>query len=643
MLVLTDLVRRAAAIGGSTEAVVRNDDKLEHVRLATIALVALTLLALVCMVNLDQGRARRRRGRAGVSGEGAAALDNALDMDVEAASGVLGAAQLLHVPPERAPHPASGHGQTTASASNIGRGGPSELVDVSTLPPPPGVVGSPVLIQTLGGSGRNGSELPLAAAASDIRAQLSALPSDFPVLLLHASTGAGKSKVVPSFLVEYFQSDVLAITPAVEDMMDMHAKATVPASYRSGMQVSGGAWNSQLLFVSAGLASKWAHAAQREHGRAARLFNRLPSKHQPRAVLFDEAHIFEEDASYAALFMAALEFAAHPSSTMSIVLATATPSPGVRALAARGRELICVERPFPVSMYRWPVATDSRKDQSWPACASTAMHLYDLGYTSLIFVATQQDVESMCKHLRDRGIPESAVFPFHAGVSKDDRQRAKRAYDFPRIVVATSLAEKALTIVDVSYVLDLGVSRIPYVENGIEGLGSTRVTLASCEQRAGRSGRVRPGCYLLFGDIAIARTAHADPSSIDTLAVMDPKVACDPLFPCTVDASHLQRRREELLALFPGNDENSAIAAIGALACSVKHAATLQHAKQQDLVAAAAVLITCVETGTWPQAKNFSLLQMYNRIAEVTKAKEQYKCLVDRMDVRMWQSDPRKY
>ena len=37
-----------------------------------------------------------------------------------------------------------------ASASSIGRGAPSELVDVLTLPPPPGAMGAPVLARTLG-------------------------------------------------------------------------------------------------------------------------------------------------------------------------------------------------------------------------------------------------------------------------------------------------------------------------------------------------------------------------------------------------------------------------------------------------------------------------------------------------------------
>ena len=133
-----------------------------------------------------------------------------------------------------------------------------------------------------------------------------------------------------------------------------------------------------------------------------------------------------------------------------------------------------------------------------------------------------------------------------------------------------------------------------------------RVTQASCEQRAGRAGRVRPGCYLLFGDVAEPREPHVDPTSIDTIAIVNPRIASDPMFPCATDPLFVQHRRDQLLSLFPGNDAAIAIAAIAKLPCSVKHAAILQHAKRNGLVIPAALLIACIDTETWPKEKTFT-------------------------------------
>ncbi|KAA6405101.1 ATP-dependent helicase HrpB [Candidatus Tokpelaia sp.] len=64
-----------------------------------------------------------------------------------------------------------------------------------------------------------------------------------------------------------------------------------------------------------------------------------------------------------------------------------------------------------------------------------------------------------------------------------------------KIVLATAIAESALTIEDVRIVIDSGLARLPVFDpvSGMTRLQTQRVSLASAAQRAGRAGRVQAG------------------------------------------------------------------------------------------------------------------------------------------------------
>lgn len=70
-----------------------------------------------------------------------------------------------------------------------------------------------------------------------------------------------------------------------------------------------------------------------------------------------------------------------------------------------------------------------------------------------------------------------------------------------KIVLATDIAESALTIEGVSVVIDAGLARLPdYDPQGqMTGLKTVRASLANIDQRRGRAGRTGPGvCYRLW-------------------------------------------------------------------------------------------------------------------------------------------------
>ena len=70
-----------------------------------------------------------------------------------------------------------------------------------------------------------------------------------------------------------------------------------------------------------------------------------------------------------------------------------------------------------------------------------------------------------------------------------------------KVVVATNAAESSVTLPDVDIVIDLGVSKIVSFDPARHAAVLSRawVSRASATQRAGRTGRVRPGAvYRLY-------------------------------------------------------------------------------------------------------------------------------------------------
>jgi ATP-dependent helicase HrpA len=92
----------------------------------------------------------------------------------------------------------------------------------------------------------------------------------------------------------------------------------------------------------------------------------------------------------------------------------------------------------------------------------------------------------------------ATVLPLHAKLSAEDQKRITEPTKGLKIIVSTNVAQTSLTIDGVGVVVDSGLERrIELDEEGVEGLCALPVSQADCDQRAGRTGRVGPGKYIL--------------------------------------------------------------------------------------------------------------------------------------------------
>ncbi|MBN2869892.1 MAG: ATP-dependent helicase HrpB, partial [Campylobacterales bacterium] len=94
-----------------------------------------------------------------------------------------------------------------------------------------------------------------------------------------------------------------------------------------------------------------------------------------------------------------------------------------------------------------------------------------------------------------------AIAPLYGTLSKEEQHRAILPAPKRKIVLATNIAETSLTIEGIRIVIDTGLERVARFDpsSGMERLVTQKISRASAEQRAGRSGRTAAGkCYRLW-------------------------------------------------------------------------------------------------------------------------------------------------
>lgn len=105
--------------------------------------------------------------------------------------------------------------------------------------------------------------------------------------------------------------------------------------------------------------------------------------------------------------------------------------------------------------------------------------------------------EALAHQSRSGGGPQLLVVPCHSQLPTKEQQRvfARPPRHMRKVVLSTNIAETSITIDDVAYVVNSGrvKERNFDTRTGVSSLKTQWASLASCSQRRGRAGRVRPG------------------------------------------------------------------------------------------------------------------------------------------------------
>jgi ATP-dependent helicase HrpB len=138
----------------------------------------------------------------------------------------------------------------------------------------------------------------------------------------------------------------------------------------------------------------------------------------------------------------------------------------------------------------------------------------------LVFLPGAGEIRRVAALLAQSGLPSSVqVLALHGDMAAaaQDTVLAEPRAGVRRVILATNIAETSLTIPGVLAVVDSGLARRSHFDpgSGMSRLELQRISRAASDQRAGRAGRVAPGtCYRLWSEDAQGRLAESTAAEI---------------------------------------------------------------------------------------------------------------------------------
>ncbi|TVQ38656.1 MAG: ATP-dependent RNA helicase HrpA [Wenzhouxiangella sp.] len=133
----------------------------------------------------------------------------------------------------------------------------------------------------------------------------------------------------------------------------------------------------------------------------------------------------------------------------------------------------------------------------------------------LVFLPGEREIFQVARTLRQASLRHTEVLPLYARLPAASQDRIFKSGNQRRIVLATNVAETSLTVPGIRFVIDSGLARISRyaAHSRVLRLPVEPVSQASCNQRAGRCGRIAPGtCIRLFDEADFeSRPAFTEP------------------------------------------------------------------------------------------------------------------------------------
>ena len=123
---------------------------------------------------------------------------------------------------------------------------------------------------------------------------------------------------------------------------------------------------------------------------------------------------------------------------------------------------------------------------------------------TLIFASTEQEIRELQETLEKHGPRHTEILPLYARLAIADQQKIfSPSGKGRRIIIATNVAETALTVPNIRYVIDSGFARISRYNyrSRVQRLPIEAISQAAANQRKGRCGRIAAGvCIRLYSE-----------------------------------------------------------------------------------------------------------------------------------------------
>ncbi|WP_298143559.1 ATP-dependent RNA helicase HrpA [uncultured Acinetobacter sp.] len=122
----------------------------------------------------------------------------------------------------------------------------------------------------------------------------------------------------------------------------------------------------------------------------------------------------------------------------------------------------------------------------------------------LVFASTEQEIRELQETLQKYGPRHTEVLTLYARLALAEQQKIfNPSGGGRRIIIATNVAETALTVPNIRYVIDSGFARMSRYNyrSRVQRLPIEAISQAAANQRKGRCGRIAPGvCIRLYSE-----------------------------------------------------------------------------------------------------------------------------------------------
>lgn len=341
------------------------------------------------------------------------------------------------------------------------------------------------------------SRLPIVSQLESISQSLQNTPS----LVLQAEPGAGKTTLVPLFLLELVRPNkkILLLEPRrlaarnaalrMADILNEKVGETVGYRVRHETRVSSG---TRIEVITEGVLIK--------------ILQQDPELSDVDLVIFDEFHERSLNSELGLALAIEIQQALRDSLKLLVMSATLD-SIRVSKLLDNAPIVSCEGRGFPVDIHYLP----PKKNFDWFNALVRSVKLAlqsvlpDNAQDILIFLPGQSEIRQVQQILSeiytDNNIQLLALYgelPFSQQREVLIRTRNKR-----KIILSTNIAETSVTIDGIGCVIDSGLMRQSEFDPnvGFSRLKTVKISKASAVQRSGRAGRLSHGlCYRLWSE-----------------------------------------------------------------------------------------------------------------------------------------------
>jgi ATP-dependent helicase HrpB len=351
------------------------------------------------------------------------------------------------------------------------------------------------------------SQLPI----HDLLPQLAQACHSHNQVILQASPGAGKSTVVPLFLLQQLAGSgrIIMLEPrrlaARNIALYLAQQLGEPVGQQVGYRVRGEQKTSKatrLEIVTEGILT--------------RMLQQDPELSGVDLLIFDEFHERSLQADTALAFALESQAALRPDLTLLVMSATLDGLP-LPQLLPDAAVLNCPGRSYPITYHYQPVNRLQPLAPQWGSVIVDAIS-NEQG-SLLVFLPGAGEIDRLAEWLQPRLPDTIAVLRLHGRLPFAEQQRAilPCAAGQRKIVLATNVAETSLTIEGIQVVIDSGLERRSSfdLKSGVTRLETKQIAKASATQRAGRAGRLGPGvCYRLWSQETQERLEEQAPAEI---------------------------------------------------------------------------------------------------------------------------------